>query len=163
MYLCTGSYTQSLNRNIKAKCEKMLVAAQAIRLICSNPGVKVVRKLKAQKLLIMSQVSPICLYGVQDWFRVSDAQYGAGVQEGDHNHPAQQYQLRGPLTSGEQHPCADNGMCLSSDKNRERSSSAPFVPPCADKIKLKCWNYELWVKAQGKIVRDILTDVEKGI
>ena len=58
MYLCTGSYTQSLNRNIKAKCEKMLVAAQAIRLICSNPGVKVVRKLKAQKLLIMSQVSP---------------------------------------------------------------------------------------------------------
>ena len=146
MFFVSGSYSASLDMNIEHKCKKMMIAANGIRVICNIPGVRRVGKLQAQRLLIMAQISPICLYGMQAWMRVTDAQYSkleAGFK-------------KAILTVLSVPKCTNYEALL-------RQINNIHIRQFSDAIKLKCWNSKLWVKARGKIVRVLQYEIGMGI
>lgn len=117
MIFMSGPYSHSLDRNIEAKVAKMKVAASAIRSICD------LGKLQAQKLLIMAQITPICLYGMQAWLRVSDAQYER-LEDG----------FKKVVTTVLSVPSNTSYEALLCQINNFH------IRQFSDAIKLKCWN-----------------------
>ena len=146
MYFVSGQYSSSLDMNIDHKCKKMMTAASSIRVICNIPGVRRVGKLQAQKLLIMSQISPICLYGMQAWLRVTDSQYSK-LESG----------FKKAIMTVLSVPSCTNYEALL------RQINNIHVRQFSDAIKLKCWNFKLWIKAKGKMVRVLQFEIGAGI
>ena len=113
----------------------MKAAASAIRAVCNLPGIKRVGKLQAQKLLIMAQVTPICLYGMQAWLRVTDEQYGR-LEDG----------FKKAITTVLSVPGCTNYEALLRQVNNFH------IRQFSDAIKLKCWNWKLpRKKRKGKL------------
>ena len=87
----------------------------------------------------MAQISSICMYRMQAWLRVTDAQF-AKLEVG--------FKKANILTVLLVPKCTNYKALL-------RQINNIHIRRFSDAIKLKCWNSKLWVKAWGKIVRVI--------
>ena len=146
MLFVSGEYSETIDANVADKVKKMKAAAVSIRAVCNVPGIKRVGKLRAQKLLIMAQISPICLYGMQAWLRVSDAQY-AQLEKG----------FKEAITTVLSVPVKTNYEALLRQVNNFH------IRNFSDSIKLKCWNKKLHHKRRGKIVRVLQNEIANQI
>ena len=146
MIFASGPYSATLDKNIQAKVTKMKAAASGIRAICNLPAIKRIGKLQAQKLLIMAQITLICLYGMQAWLRVSDAQYEQ-LEDG----------FKKAVTTVLSVPSNTNYETLLRQINNFH------IRQFSDAIKLKSWNWKLHRKGKGKIVRVLMQEIANGI
>ena len=146
MIFMSGKYSSTIDKNISEKVKKMKVAALGIRAVCNVPGIKRIGKMRAQKLLIMSQISPICLYGMQAWMRVSDSQYDQ-LERG----------FKEAIVIVLSVPIKTNYEALLRQINNFH------IRNFSDAIKLKCWNKKLHTKKRGKIVRVLQYEIANSI
>ena len=146
MHFVTGSWQETLDKNVKGKVGKMMAAACAIRNMCNIPGIKRVGKLQAQKLLIMSQITPICMYSMPAWLRVSEKHY-EDLETG----------FKRAIETILSVPRSTNYEALL------RQISNFHIRQFSDNLKLKCWNYKLHVKGRGKIVRVLKYEIAHSL
>ena len=146
MHFVTGSWQETLDKNVRGKVGKMMAAACAIRNMCNIPGIKRIGKLQAQKLLIMSQITPICMYGMPAWLRVSDKNY-EDLETG----------FKRAIETVLSVPRSINYEALL------RQISNFHIRQFSDNLKLKCWNHKLHIKGRGKIVRVLKYEIAHGL
>ena len=146
MQFMTGPYALTIDKNVSLKMTKMKGAASGIRAVCNLPDIKRIGKLQAQKLLIMAQVTPICLYGMKAWLRATDEQYGK-LEDG----------FKKAMMTILSVPSCTNYEALLRQVNNFH------IRQFSDAVKLKCWNYKLHEKKRGKMVRALRFEIAHKI
>ena len=142
MYYVSGSYRETIEKNIKVKCGLMQASAIGIRTMCDLPEIKRFGKAAAQKLLAQSQIYPLCLYGTQSWIQIEADQYKS-LEDA----------FRSSLTTIMSVPKQTNYAALL------KVNGLIHVEAFLDLVKLKCWNYKLYVKKSGRMYRVLLYEI----
>ena len=146
MWYVSGSYKQTIDKNVKAKHGLMQAAAVGIRVMCDTSEIKRFGKAAAQKLLAQSQIVPVCLYGTQAWIGIEEEQY-----------KSLENSFRDCLTTIMSVPPTTNYAALL------KVNGLIHMEQFINMVKLKMWNHKLNVKRSGRMYRVLLYEIVHDI
>ena len=146
MHFVSGSYKQTIDKNVKVKCGLMKAAALEIRAMCDIPEIKRFGKAAAQKLLAQSQVVPVCLYATSSWIGIEDSQY---KELEDAFRDCLAIIMSVPKTTNYSALLKVNGLI--------------HMEMFIDMVKLKVWNWKMNVKKSGRMYRVVLYEIVNNV
>ena len=142
MWFVSGPYQETVNKNIKVKHGLMQAVATEIRNMCEIPEIKRFGKSAAQKLLIQSQLVPVCLYSTQAWIDIQPDQY-----------EALEMSFKEAITTVMSVPKGTTYAALLKVNN------LLYIEHFLDMVKLKMWNFKLNCKKSGRAYHVLLEEI----